>query len=505
MKTDPDGLLLLYQLSRFANLSPDVEESLQAIAEELANTFQPDRMFIALLEPDGTSLTCLARFPLDEAETKFSRTMLRHLLHEKQVLIIQDALTDERLVLQGKPAKSVLEQHIQSALCIPLQWGREIKGILYLDSSKEKGRFTSRELKLLTHVGKDLSALLERGLDYRSVRDEKLRLESRLALETTIIGITPKIKELLKTIERLAATDATILLTGETGTGKDLAARVIHQNSRRQGKPFIEVNCAAIPENILESELFGVIAHYPGFHNKEALKGRFELAHGGAIFLNEIGDLPERLQAKLLDVLETKRIWPLGKSQPTPVDIRIIAATNKDLEHEIGQGRFRGDLYERLHLLHLRLPPLRERKEDIPLLAGYFLYRLRQEYGKKINRLSNTVVDTLLAYDWPRNVRELKNTIERAVILTDRSVITPDLFEVKSKVDAEPKSLAQVEQGHIMNVLEYTDGNKGKAARILGITRQTLYTKGLKYNLPGFEERENVLPAEHTEDTEGIE
>jgi transcriptional regulator with GAF, ATPase, and Fis domain len=321
LKTDPEGLLLLYQLSRFANLGSDLEESLQAITEELATTFQPDRMFVALLEPDGTSLTCLARFPLDEAETKFSRTMLRQLLHEKQVLIIQDALTDERLMLQGKPARSVLEQHIQSAICIPLQWGGEIKGILYLDSSKETGRFTSRDLKLLTHVGKDLSALLERGLDYRSVRDEKLRLESRLAVENTIIGITPKIKEILKTIGRLAATDATVLLTGETGTGKDLAARVIHQNSRRKGKPFIEINCAAIPENILESELFGVIAHYPGFHNKEALKGRFELAHSGTVFLNEIGDLPPLLQAKLLDVLEKKQIWPLGKNQPTPVDM----------------------------------------------------------------------------------------------------------------------------------------------------------------------------------------
>lgn len=198
LKDDPDGLLLLYQLSRVANLGPDLEESLPAIVDELARTFHPNRVFIALLEQNRVSLTCLARFPIEDTEIRFSRTMLQHLLQEKQVLITEDALADERFQKQGKPAKSVLEQQIRSAVCVPLQWSGEIKGMLYLDSTQEDGRFTARDIKLLDLIGQDLSLLLERALDYSAVRDEKLRLENQLAIESTIIGISPKTKAVLK-------------------------------------------------------------------------------------------------------------------------------------------------------------------------------------------------------------------------------------------------------------------------------------------------------------------
>jgi transcriptional regulator with PAS, ATPase and Fis domain len=302
-----------------------------------------------------------------------------------------------------------------------------------------------------------------------------------------IIGISPATKNIIKTIEKLAETDASVLITGETGTGKDLAAKILYQYSKRRGRPFIRVNCAGIPDNLLESEFFGVIANYPGFHNKEALKGKFELANGGTIFLNEIGELPQRLQAKLLDVLEEKEFYPLGADKPTRVDIRIISATNRDLKAEISKGNFRQDLYERLNLFPLHLPPLRERKEDLPILAGYFLYRLRQEYGKRISRFSNACIKILSSYQWPGNIRELKHVMERAIIQTERPLITEDLLDIKRDITKDkPLSLEDAEKEHIRKVLEYTKGNKEKAISILGISKQTLYNKGKSYRLPGF-------------------
>ncbi|HWP45698.1 MAG TPA: sigma 54-interacting transcriptional regulator [Candidatus Limnocylindrales bacterium] len=495
LKGDPEGLLLLYRLSRFANLTLDMEEALQGIVEELAKFLHPGadhdpslRIFIVLLEPGGANLTCLAKFPSEEGEIKVSQTIIRRLLDERKALMVMDASVDERFKTNGVlPAGSILGLQIKSVICIPLEWDKEIQGFLYLSSS-QKGLFGERDLNLLNLISADISALIEKDLDYRAIRDEKARLENKLEMEGTIIGVSPGIRNILKTIEKLADTDVNVLITGETGTGKDLVAKAIHQSSKRRGKPFIDVNCAAIPETLLESELFGVIANYPGLHNKEALKGKFELAHGGVVFLNEIGELPPKLQAKLLTVLEEKKIWPLGGTHPIPVDIRILAATNRNLQQEVREGRFREDLYERLNTFPLHLPPLRERKEDIPLLAGYFLYKLRQQYAKRISRFSNSCMKSLTLYDWPRNIRELKNAIERAIILTDKSVITPEFFDFKVKKETKPKSLREVEKEHILRVLEYTQGNKEKAGHILGISKQTLYNKGKEYGLPGFEE-----------------
>jgi len=495
LKYDAKRLLLLYQLSRLANLNEDTEDALQLIIEELAEAFHPGRIFIALLEQEGASLTCLARFPKEESEIKISRNMIRYLLKEKQTLITNDAITDERLKKDGSPARSILEMQVKSAICLPLQWDKEIKGILYMDSSKEKRVFTEEDASLLSLVAIDISSLIERGMNFRAVKDEKIRLENLLKMGNAIIGISPATKDILKSLEKIGSAEATVLITGETGTGKDLAAKVIHYNSRRRGKPFIQVNCAAIPENLLESLFFGVVANFPGFHNKLPLKGKFELAHGGTIFLNEIGELSPGLQARLLDVLEDegedkkiKKIWPLGAEQPIPVDVRIIAATNRDLEQEVAKGNFRQDLYERLNIFPVHLPPLRERREDLPLLAGYFLYQLRQEYGKPISRFSNTCIEFLSAYEWPGNIRELKNAIERAVIRSDRSLITRGLFDLKKdELKKRPKSLKEVEKEHIERVLEYTEGNKEASARILGIAKQTLYNKGEGYHLPGFD------------------
>ncbi len=503
-KDDAEGLLLLYKLNHFANADYDIEEALQLITEELSTILQPDRVIIALIEQQGANLTCLARFPQDTI-IKVSRTMIQFLLQEKQVLATQigdscstsekqvivsnDLSSDDRFKNDGSLAPSIMELKLKSAILAPLQWDGEIKGILYVDCSGKTKIFTEREVNLISLAANDISSLIERDAHYTDMENENTRLENLVDIENTIIGISSKTKEILENIKKFSDTETPILITGETGTGKDLAAKVIHNNSRRKGKPFIHINCAAIPNELLESDLFGVIANYPGFHNKEELKGKFALADGGTLFLDEIGELSLKLQAKLLHVLgeykKLKEIWPLGAINPTIVDVRIIAATNRNLKQAVDKRRFREDLYERLNILSFHMPPLRERKEDIPLLAGYFLYKFRQDYEKKINRFSNTCIEYLSSYEWPGNVRELQYAVLKAVILANRPTINKDLFDLKN--DWKPKSLEEMEKEHIKRVLKYTGGNKRRAAPILDICIETLYKKGRKYCLVGFE------------------
>lgn len=498
-KEDAEGLFLLYNLNHLAKVNPDIEEVLQLITKELFNTFQPDRIIIALIEQQRAGLTCLARFPQEDTRMEVSRTMIQYLLNEKKTLVTNDAPLDIRLKKAGgETAPSILKLGVKSAICAPLQWDGEIKGILYMDCSRKTKIFTERDVNLISLIAEDISSFIERDSHYTSIENEKNRFENLVEIGNTIIGINRKIKEVLTNIKKFSAIDATVLITGETGTGKDLAAEVIHNTSKRKGKPFIPINCAAIPQNLFEALLFGVIPDFPGFQRNQGLKGKFELADGGTIFLNEIGDLSLESQARLLDVLgkqdEGKKlieIWPLGANKPTLVDVRIMAATNKDLKLEKDKGNFREDLYQRLNILSFQMPSLRERKEDIPLLASYFLYRFRQENEKKISRLSNSCIEYLTSYEWPGNIRELKNAILKAVILTESAIINKDLFALKE--DWKPTSLDEAEKEHIMKVLEYTRGNKEKACRILGISKQTIHNKGKKYGLPGFE-GQSTLP-----------
>ena len=222
---------------------------------------------------------------------------------------------------------------------------------------------------------------------------------------------------------------------------------------------------------------------YPGFHNKEELKGKFELANKGTLFLNEISEIPISIQTKLLDAIENKRIWPLGKQEPISIDVRIIVATNKKLEEEVKKGNFRSDLYSRINLLSIDIAPLRERKEDIPVLAAYFIFLLRLKYSHKVERITPQTLEELLAHDWTGNVRELKHALEKAIILSDRSTLSPNLFRLKNTANNEIRSLAEVEKEHILAVLKHTKGNKQKTSDILGISKGTLYNKLKGYGI----------------------
>jgi DNA-binding NtrC family response regulator len=328
--------------------------------------------------------------------------------------------------------------------------------------------------KLVEHQG-----LIEENISLHQKLEERYRFEN-------IIAKSPKMQQVIEVIKVVAKSNATVLITGETGTGKELVAQAIHSQSHRRGKPFVAISCAALPESLLESELFG--------HEKGAFtgayaqkKGKFEVANRGTLFLDEIGEMSANIQVHLLRVLEEKRFTRVGGNEPIKVDVRVISATNRDMKEAVASRQFREDLYYRLNVVNIELPPLRERKEDIPLLAQHFLKKFALDNHKEVTGFSPEATDFLLRYDWPGNIRELENAIERAVILAKKPIIEladlPQQKLVASQQISPEKNLKQVEKEHIRNVLAETKGNYTEAARILGISRMTLYNKAKAYGL----------------------
>ncbi len=335
----------------------------------------------------------------------------------------------------------------------------------------------------------ELSLLVKRAGEHRSLRAENLKLKEQLASVATplpIVGVSRAMQAVQELIDAVAATDATVLIRGESGTGKELVARAIHARSARHFGPLVVVNCGALPEGVLESELFG--------HEKGAFtgaqfrhKGKFELADGGTIFLDEIGTITPRVQIELLRVLEEKTVTRVGGTSPVRVDFRTIAATNLDLEAAVKAGAFREDLFWRLNVLAIDLPPLRDRVEDIPALAEHFLDRFTRAMNKQPMRLSGPAVQALRSYPWPGNVRELQNAIERAVVLGTPPAVELRDLPVRLVGAAErpgPQSLEEVEKAHILQVLEASGWNVSQAAKVLEIDRGTLYNKMRRF---GFE------------------
>jgi len=343
----------------------------------------------------------------------------------------------------------------------------------------------------------ELKILMSKALRYRELEQENLYLKERVGARfdfANIIGRSESMKQLFETIGLVAPTEATVLVTGESGTGKELIANAIHQNSRRKQMPFIKVNCAALPETLLESELFG--------HEKGAFtgavakkKGRFQLAHSGSIFLDEIGDMRPTTQAKILRVLQEREFEPLGSTQTLRVDTRVIAATNRDLVENMQEGYFREDLFYRLNVVTLRVAPLRDRRDDIPLLADFFLKRYAEKNRRLIKGFTPRAMDLLMRHTWPGNVRELENVVERGVIMTRGDTISPtdfpdalkefeDATQEETRVDLTPgRSLKDVEREMIIRTLEEADGNRTHAAKILGISRRTLQLKLKEYGI----------------------
>ena len=342
----------------------------------------------------------------------------------------------------------------------------------------------------------ELLANIEREFSYRSLQRENTLLKERLGeqfAESNIIARSPKMREVLENIALIAPSDATVLILGESGTGKELAANLIHERSTRAKKPFIKLNCAALTEALLESELFG---HEKGSFTgaTEQKPGRFELAHGGSFFLDEVGEMSPTTQVKLLRVLQEQQFERVGGTESITVDTRIIAATNKELDEEVAASRFREDLYYRLNVVPIQLPPLRERKEDIPPLAEYFLKFYREKNQREIVQLLPEALDLMMRYDWPGNVRELENTIERGVIIARSEYLTPNELPPNIRKIAESttgygsevtvgNTLKEMEKEFIAQTLASVAGNRTRTAKLLGITRKTLQNKIREYNL----------------------
>jgi DNA-binding NtrC family response regulator len=334
----------------------------------------------------------------------------------------------------------------------------------------------------------ELGVLIEKIIRYQEQEREMLFLREEHKERTrfeSMIGQSQPMQNIFNLICDVAPMDSTVLITGETGTGKGLAAKAIHTNSPRCNGPFVTVNCGAIPEHLMETELFG---HQKGAFTdaKETKKGRLELAHGGTIFLDEVGEISRRMQIDLLRVIEDRVFYRVGGTQPMEVDFRVIAATNRNLEKAIKDGSFREDLFYRLNVVSMEMPPLNQRKEDIPLLADHFLQRFIRETNKAIDKINREAMDELMLHDWPGNVRELENAIERAVVVgKERQIMPEDLPILCHDPLLTPRnnSLKEVEKAHIRQILTDYDWNIARSAKTLGIDRSTLYSKIKKYEI----------------------
>lgn len=331
-----------------------------------------------------------------------------------------------------------------------------------------------------------LTTVIEKALERRALEDENLQLREELGRRydfRNIIGRSPAMQEIFATIQRVAPTRATVLLCGESGTGKDLIARAIHYHSPRRDRPFVKINCSALPENLMEAELFGF--EKGAFTGAIASKpGKFEQADTGTVFLDEIGDVPPSIQVKLLRVLQEREFERLGSNKTRQIDVRVIAATNQDLRAALEQGTFREDLYYRLNVVPLNLPPLRERREDIPFLAEHFVRKLAPALGSPVREITEAAIQKLMSYHWPGNVRELENVIERSLVLCSGTVLDADDIKLDTAPRARPPqegyflpegmTLEEFEQAIIREALRRAGGNKSQAARMLGLTRNAL-------------------------------
>jgi Nif-specific regulatory protein len=427
-----------------------------------------------------------------------SRSVLRRLLADRAAVITANAQEE----LAG--SESILGGKILSMMAVPLWRGDEIRGVIQADNRHSAGMFHERDLEVALLLGSQAALALDNAalVSRLKIAEERLRgenvylkrREAAIRFES-IIGESAAMKQMLAQLQKVIDTRATVCIEGETGTGKELIASAVHYQSRRRDKMFVAQNCAAMPENLLESELFG--------HKKGAFtsadsdkKGLFEIADGGTLFLDEVGEMPLSLQAKLLRTLQEGTIRAVGSTTERQVDVRILCATNRDLAAEVERGNFRQDLYYRLMVFPIRLPPLRERRDDVPLLAQHFLRRYCQEYRRNVAGFSQEALDALSSYAWPGNIRELENEVQRLVIQAEPDAwievdhLSPQIRKVEGTLARiAPKKgtlrdmMEQVERWLLAEALRDHDGNKTRTAQTLGITREGLHKKLAKFGM----------------------
>ena len=424
---------------------------------------------------DGFDYTRARRREAD-GPVPVSQTITRRVLQERVSFLSNDATADV------PSSRSVVSARVRSVLCVPLMALDRVLGVVYVVTVNSTARFDPDHLQLATAVANVGALALDNLSRISDLQEGTRRLEADGLIERRMVGESPRMKAVYDVIARVAPTDSTVLILGDSGTGKELAACAIHDNSARKGGPFVAVNCAALTETLLESELFG--------HEKGAFtgalgqkKGRFELAHGGTIFLDEIGELAPALQAKLLRVLQEREFERVGGTRPIKVDTRVVAATNRHLEAAVRNGTFRNDLFYRLNVVSVTMPPLRERREDIPLLAAFFVSKYARRCNRRVRGMSADARQRLLRYDWPGNVRELENAIERAVVLGASDVVLPeDLPEsileaddAAAVVTGYHAAVREAKKRAVLRAIEQARGSHADAARSLGLHPNNLH------------------------------
>jgi transcriptional regulator with GAF, ATPase, and Fis domain len=476
---DLDAFQKLNEFSARLMQKHDLSELLNELMDSVVEITNADKGFLILCEDDVLDIKVarnLKQENIADAVTQLSDSIIAKVVKERVPVIISDAMNDEEF----SSSKSVMKLKLSSVICVPLLERGKLLGLIYVGNDSVVDLFHAETMRALNVFAAQASLIVSNALLLHELKIDNKVLSERLEQIRfgDIIGSSKVMQEVFNKVEKVASTDISVLITGETGTGKELIALEIHRRSSRADGPFITINCGAIPENLLESELFGHVkgAFTGAVANKQ---GKFQAASGGTLFLDEIGEMPMALQVKILRALQEKIVVRVGDTKPEQVDIRVLAATNRDLEAEIKRGGFREDLYYRLNVVNLHLPPLRERGEDVLVIGRYLLSRYAREYDASAKGYSPNASVAIRKYNWPGNIREMENRIKKAVILAEGNLIGPD--DLGLEADTLPKILSlsdakeQFQRDYINEILALNNGNRTKTARDLGVDPRTIF------------------------------
>jgi transcriptional regulator with GAF, ATPase, and Fis domain len=475
-------LVALDSLVRFSERllgAVDLARLLDELIDALLEVTHAEKGFLILLENGEMSVRAarnVARETIENAMARVSDSIIQRVVETRRPIVVADALHDA----EWSGSSSVVNLKLCSVMCAPLMQKGDVFGVIYLGNDSVVSLFDERALEPLTVFAAQASLLVQNAMLLDSLRRENVALKEAVESKQygDLVGAGASMREVFRRIEKVAATDISVLVSGETGTGKEVVAREIHRRSPRSQGPFVAVNCGAIPETLLESELFG---HVKGaFTGAIASRiGRFQAAHGGTLFLDEIGEMPHALQVKILRALQERTVVRVGDTRPEPVDIRIVAATNKVLEDEIRKGTFREDLYYRLNVVKIDLPPLRDRGEDLLVIAKWFLQKYGREFGARVRGFTPGSLVAMRKYAWPGNIRELENRVKKAVVLADKPLVSAEDLDLRPEIlePILPLALAKEEfqKRYINEVLARNGGNRTKTAKDLDVDPRTIF------------------------------
>jgi len=492
------GLRKLYEFSEKLMTMKDIDQLLEAMLDAVIEVTGAEKGLILLNDDAFASRADAAepkappsgegtvRGPVIRAsrnvkreaipDTAISDSIVRKVIETGRPVIVSDALSDS----QFKTSESVLALRLSSVMCAPLVSQGHVQGVLYVGNDRVKGLFHRNQLDVLSIFASQASLILQNALLLHTLRADKEKLVAELKDKRfgEIIGACPSMLEVFRKLQKVATTDISVLITGETGTGKELIAREIHRRSNRVTGPFVVINCGAIPENLIESELFG---HVKGAFTGAvgSRPGKFQVANGGTLFLDEIGELPLNLQVKLLRALQERIVFRVGDSKAEKVDIRVVAATNRVLEEEIRAGRFREDLYYRLNVVNIFLPPLRERGDDVLIIARALLSKHCEELASHVQGFTPQALAAIKKHPWPGNIRQLENRIKKALVLCDKSLLSPEDLDLGKEAESPilplEKAKEEFQRKYVLEVLERNNGNRTQTARDLGVDPRTIF------------------------------